>query len=684
MSKLLDSITNLKGIGDKSKDYYRNLGIVSAFDLITYFPRTYELNRGLCKLDEAVLNEKLLFRVKVEKVGKVVRVKRLSFFNIIVSDDSGEMKVVFYNQPYLARSFKIGKVLNLRAKVVKKKGEIIMISPNILNDDDMNLLLDKPLIPVYKLTRKISDKKLREKIVLAFEYLDGEIKETLPCDLKSKYKLMDYIEALKIIHFPNDLESLKEARRRLVFDEFLLFSLALLKLKKNNEKSSNEFRIVDNNVSQRFIQKLPFELSNSQKKVISEIESDLYSNYSMNRLVQGDVGSGKTLIAAVAILDVITCAYQAVFMAPTEVLAKQHFASLSKFFEEYNIRIALLSSSVKQSDKKSIKESLEKGEIDLLVATHAVLTDDTVFNNLALIVTDEQHRFGVKQRETLVNKGDKPHVIVMSATPIPRTLALILYSDMDLSINDDMPNGRVPIKTYKVNTSYRERIYSFMQKEIDKGNRCYVVCAKAIFDDESELVDVETYCEMIEPYFSDKVRIKSLHGQMKNDEKNEIMSDFVEGKIDILVSTTVIEVGIDVKDATCMVIENAERFGLSQLHQLRGRVGRSDKESFCILISDSENDETKERLEIMTDTNDGFVIAEKDLSLRGHGDLLGFRQSGIPTFKLANIYDDVEILKMAKSIANILIYDEELEKIEYNLLREYLETYLDDLEGFIL
>ncbi len=671
MGKKFDSITKLKGIGDKSKLYYEKLGIVSVFDLLNYFPRTYEINKGLTKLDEASLEEKLFFRVRVEKVGRLVRVKRLNFFTVIVSDDSGEMKVVFYNQPYLARSLQVGKILNLRGKLVKKKGEIVMISPNILSDDDMKILLDKPLIPVYKLTRKLSNKKLREKISLAFDYLDGEIKDFLPQSLKATYKLMDYLKAIKTVHFPMDFESLDEARKRLIFDEFLLFSLSLLRLKKNNEKELNSFRIVDNNVSKRFIRNLPFELTNSQKKVIFEIEDDLYSNYSMNRLVQGDVGSGKTLIATVAILDVVTCGYQAVFMAPTEVLAKQHFESLSVFFEEYNIRMALLTSSVKNKEKIAIKEALVKGEIDLIVATHAVLTEDTVFDNLALIITDEQHRFGVRQRETLVNKGDMPHVIVMSATPIPRTLALILYSDMDLSVNDDMPSGRIPIKTYHVNTSYRKRIYSFMQKEIDKGNQCYVVCAKATQDAESELVDVDTYREIMEPYFAENVVIKSLHGQMKNDEKNEIMTDFVEGRTHILVSTTVIEVGIDVKDATCIVIENAERFGLSQLHQLRGRVGRSDKESFCILISDSENDETKQRLDIMSETNDGFEIASKDLKLRGHGDLLGCRQSGIPTFRLANIYDDVEILKMAKNIANILIYDEEIDKIEYNLLREH-------------
>ncbi len=684
MSKMTEPITSLKGIGPKSKLYYEKLGITTMFDIINYYPKKYEQNRGVSNLCDASLDEKLIFCVVIDSIQKIIRLKKLSILNVIVSDDSAQMKLVFYNQPYLKQSLYVGKKINIRGKAMKKGGQVVIVSPEFLSDKDLEIILNKPLVPIYKLSKKISNKKLIEKIKLAFDYVGDEILDYLPKELKNQCDLIDYEDALKKVHFPSDYDELEEARKRLIFDEFLFFMMALAKIKNSSGKKRKKFVINDDSLANKFLHSLPFELTNSQKTVISDIKKDMFSPFSMNRLIQGDVGSGKTIIATVAALYAVSSGYQVAFMAPTEVLANQHYKSLKKAFKDFDISVAMLTGSVKNSEKLDVKSRLKKGDIDILVATHAVITDDTKFHNLSLVITDEQHRFGVNQRKALVDKGDNVDVIVMSATPIPRTLALILYSDMDLSVNSDMPNGRKPIKTYFVNTSYRDRIYDFIAGELKKGNQCYIVCAKATLDDESELIDVDSYKNMIRDKFSDDVVIQSLHGQMKNKDKNDIMNDFVNGKIHILVSTTVIEVGIDVKDATCIIIENAERFGLSALHQLRGRVGRNDKQSYCILISDSDSDETKERLSIMTKTNDGFEVANKDLHLRGHGDLLGFRQSGIPTFKLANIYDDIDLLNLAKKVANRLILSEKIGKIEYNLLCNRLDVYLSNLEEFIL
>ncbi len=684
MEKMYKSITVLKGIGEKSKLYYEKLGVYSLLDLITYFPRAYEESSGLSLIDELEKDENYILEVEVLSVGRVIRAKKLSILTVLVGDKGGELPLIFYNQPYLKRSLFKGKKLILQGKTSIKNSKLVMVSPKFLTEKDLELIKEKTLLPVYRLSRKLSNKKLIAKISEAFDYVGDEILETLPDDILGKYELISYVDALKIIHFPKSYEEVLIARNRLVFEEFLTFILTLARLRSETEKIRNDFNIVESDANKDFLENLPFEPTESQMRVMEEIKSDIFSPYSMNRLIQGDVGSGKTLIAMLAVIDVVKSGYQAVVMTPTEVLANQHYASFNEALAGYGINVKLLTGSIKKSEKLSLKDDLKAGKIDVLVATHATITDDTIFNNLALVITDEQHRFGVKQRESLVNKGDRPHTLVMSATPIPRTLALILYSDMDLSINSDMPKGRFPISTYFVNTSYRDRLYAFILKEIKKGNQAYIVCAKATEDEESELIDVGTYRSMILEKFPEDVVITALHGKMKNVEKNQIMQDFVDKKIDILVSTTVVEVGIDVKDATCIVIENAERFGLSQLHQLRGRVGRSSKESYCVLVSDSDNEETKSRLEIMCETNDGFEIARRDLELRGHGDLLGIKQSGIPNFKLANIYDDVEILENAKKLANFLISSGEIEKKEYNLLREKIDKFLKNLEGFTL
>ncbi len=684
MEKLNEPITALKGIGEKSKLYYEKLGVFTLLDLISYFPRAYEESAGIVPISELEEDKNYIIEVEVLSVGRLIRAKKLAILTVIVGDVSGEIPLVFYNQPYLNRSLFKGKKLILQGKTSIKKSKLVMISPKFLNEKDLELLGEKTLLPVYRLSKKLSNKKLIAKIAEAFDYAGDELVESLPKDILDEEELISYTAALDIIHFPKSYEDLLLARKRLVFDEFLTFVLTLARLRSESEKIRNDFKIRESAATKDFLNSLSFEPTASQKRVVDEIKADLFSPYSMNRLIQGDVGSGKTLISMVAVIDVVKSGYQAVVMAPTEVLANQHYSSFNKALASYDINVKLLTGSIKKSEKLLIKEGLSAGEIDVLVATHAALTEDTVFNNLALVITDEQHRFGVKQRESLVNKGDRPHTLVMSATPIPRTLALILYSDMDLSINSDMPRGRVPISTYFVKTSYRKRIYDFILKEVAKGNQAYIVCAKATEDEESELIDVGTYSKMIREFFPDEIVIEPLHGKMKNEAKNRIMQDFVDKKIDILVSTTVVEVGIDVKDATCIVIENAERFGLSQLHQLRGRVGRSDKESYCILVSDTDNEDSKNRLKIMTDTTDGFEIASRDLELRGHGDLLGIKQAGIPSFKLANIYDDVEILENAKKLANFLISSGEIEKKEYNLLRKKIDNFLENLEGFTL
>jgi ATP-dependent DNA helicase RecG len=535
--------------------------------------------------------------------------------------------------------------------------------------------------PVYSLTAGLTNNSVIKAVKQALSFLDDE-QDILPEELRLKYSFPKYEEAIYAMHFPREKEDFVRARKRFVFEEFLLFILSLRRMKESENRSENPFHFADRPEIEQFLGALPYHLTNAQEKVWTEIKSDMQSENVMSRLVQGDVGSGKTIIAFLALLLSALNGYQGALMAPTEVLAVQHYENISEMLEKYKIPLQaeLLTGSMTMSQKKKAYARIESGEAAIIIGTHALIQEKVLYRNLALVVTDEQHRFGVRQRETLAQKGKTPHILVMSATPIPRTLAIILYGDLDISIINEMPKNRLPIKNCVVNTEYREKAYRFMRKQVLEGRQCYVICPMV---EESESLDAENvidYSQMLAEELGDGIHVGCLHGKMKQKEKDEIMSAFGKNEIQILVSTTVVEVGIDVPNATVMLIENAERFGLAQLHQLRGRVGRGGYQSYCIFMSASKSDETKERLEILNRSNDGFFIAGEDLRLRGPGDLFGIRQSGILDFKIADVFQDAEVLKIAGEEANkILKRDPELKDPSYKKIKNHIDHKIQQI-----
>ena len=535
--------------------------------------------------------------------------------------------------------------------------------------------------PVYSLTAGLTNNSVIKAVKQALSFLDDE-QDILPEELRLKYSFPKYEEAIYAMHFPREKEDFVRARKRFVFEEFLLFILSLRRMKESENRSENPFHFADRPEIEQFLGALPYHLTNAQEKVWTEIKSDMQSENVMSRLVQGDVGSGKTIIAFLALLLSALNGYQGALMAPTEVLAVQHYENISEMLEKYKIPLQaeLLTGSMTMSQKKKAYARIESGEAAIIIGTHALIQEKVLYRNLALVVTDEQHRFGVRQRETLAQKGKTPHILVMSATPIPRTLAIILYGDLDISIINEMPKNRLPIKNCVVNTEYREKAYRFMRKQVLEGRQCYVICPMV---EESESLDAENvidYSQMLAEELGDGIHVGCLHGKMKQKEKDEIMSAFGKNEIQILVSTTVVEVGIDVPNATVMLIENAERFGLAQLHQLRGRVGRGGYQSYCIFMSASKSDETKERLEILNRSNDGFFIAGEDLRLRGPGDLFGIRQSGILDFKIADVFQDAVVLKIAGEEANkILKRDPELKDPSYKKIKNHIDHKIQQI-----
>ena len=535
--------------------------------------------------------------------------------------------------------------------------------------------------PVYSLTAGLTNNSVIKAVKQALSFLDDE-QDILPEELRLKYSFPKYEEAIYAMHFPREKEDFVRARKRFVFEEFLLFILSLRRMKESENRSENPFHFADRPEIEQFLGALPYHLTNAQEKVWTEIKSDMQSENVMSRLVQGDVGSGKTIIAFLALLLSALNGYQGALMAPTEVLAVQHYENISEMLEKYKIPLQaeLLTGSMTMSQKKKAYARIESGEAAIIIGTHALIQEKVLYRNLALVVTDEQHRFGVRQRETLAQKGKTPHILVMSATPIPRTLAIILYGDLDISIINEMPKNRLPRKNCVVNTEYREKAYRFMRKQVLEGRQCYVICPMV---EESESLDAENvidYSQMLAEELGDGIHVGCLHGKMKQKEKDEIMSAFGKNEIQILVSTTVVEVGIDVPNATVMLIENAERFGLAQLHQLRGRVGRGGYQSYCIFMSASKSDETKERLEILNRSNDGFFIAGEDLRLRGPGDLFGIRQSGILDFKIADVFQDAEVLKIAGEEANkILKRDPELKDPSYKKIKNHIDHKIQQI-----
>ncbi len=639
-------IQYVKGVGEKRARLFRQLGVGSLDALLHYFPRNYiDLSMTL-RISEAPFGMPCAVKARIcTPITEHYIRKNLTLFKFAVTDGISRMPITIFNAKYTASSLKVGEEYIFYGRVEGNFVRREMSSPDIYACD-LNCLL-----PVYPATKGLTSKNIGSIIKKALE--SYTVFDYLPLSLRQKYNLCELKKAIIDIHCPTDRESLDNARRRLVFDELFLFQLALY-LQSNNAEQTTSVRLISD-FSKEFDSLLPFTLTPAQQKVIFECVNDMRSGKRLHRLVQGDVGSGKTAVCASLIYSIIKNGYQAVVMAPTEILAEQHFATFCRFFENTGFKVSLLTGSTKKSEKNKIKQALISGDTNLIIGTHAVIQDDVQFKNLGLVVTDEQHRFGVSQRAALGNKGSRPHTLVLSATPIPRTLGLILYGDLDISIIDTLPKGRQPIETYVVDSSYHQRIYNFIKKHLDIGQQAYIVCPLVEDGEIDGLISAESYYKQLKGDVFKDYRVDILHGKMKSKDKEAAMRRFSTGETQLLIATTVIEIGIDVPNATVMVIENAERFGLAQLHQLRGRIGRGRHKSTCVLISDSTSEETLKRLEIMNKTYDGFKISDEDLKLRGPGDFLGTRQHGLPAFKLANLCADMDVLRTTAAEAKELL-----------------------------
>lgn len=674
------SVQYLKGVGPKRKQLLNRLDINTIEDLIYYVPKDYDDRSQFKYLRECANGEKSSFCVEVTGPGIVLRPRRgMAILKVPISDGLDVGYMVWFNQEYLKYQFIPGQEYHIYGSKNQRGMEIQISNPDFEKKEESKKTGN--IVPIYALTKGLTNTQLSTIIESALEEFGGEITEFLPDDLISYYGMMNRAKALQILHFPKNQDELIRARNRLVFEEFLVLQLGLYHIKNKTLDANKGISFKNRDLLNRFIKRLPFELTRAQKKVITEIQEDMESKNQMNRLVQGDVGSGKTIVALISMLQAIGSGYQVAMMAPTEILAKQHYESIKNFLEGFDIRVGLLIGSLKKAEKNLINEKLELGEIDIIVGTHAIIQEDVKIKNLGMVVTDEQHRFGVKQRNALSEKGKSPDVLVMTATPIPRTLALILYGDLDISIIDELPPGRKEIETYAVGMNMIEKTYDLIEKEIKKGRQTYIVCPLIEENEELSIVSVEELYKYLSEERFKNYKLGLLHGNMKAAEKSEIMRSFELGETDILVSTTVIEVGVDVPNSNLMVIYNAERFGLAQLHQLRGRVGRGEHQSYCILINDSSTKIARERMRIMQESSDGFVLSEKDLELRGPGEFFGTRQHGVPDLKIANIFQDMPVLKLAQKEANrIILEDPDLEMDKNLNLKKRIEDKFKEVE----
>ena len=647
-----DSIMVVKGIGEKTAKLFSKKKIANIDDLLKYYPKAYQEFKDPVCIGEVLLEE------RVAVLGQICQkpiTKNLAKINITVTkiqDCTGSIEVCWYHMPFLKNFFHIGDTYIFVGEVSKKYGKLVMEQPQYYKVDEYEKQ-KQTLVPVYSTTAGLSNKLIQKSVKQALESVT-KTKEYLPEYLVDKYQLPDIFQSTYMMHFPKNKEEVLMARKRLAFDEFFAFLSSMEWLKEQDIKRKNENPIKDTVSLTPLLKKLPYELTMAQNRVLDEILKDLQGEYVMNRLVQGDVGSGKTIIAICALFYMLESGYQGALMAPTEVLAKQHYIEILELFKDLPYQVELLTGSTTAAQKKRCYQNLQDGTTSLVIGTHALIEDKVTFKNLGMVITDEQHRFGVKQREKLSLKGNAPHTLIMSATPIPRTLAIILYGDLDISIVNELPKNRLPIKNCVVGTGYRNTAYDFIKKQIEEGRQAYIICPMVEEGENTEMENVTSYQNKLEEYYQNEIKVGKLHGKMKPQEKELVMSDFAEGKIQILVSTTVVEVGINVPNATVMMIENAERFGLAQLHQLRGRVGRGKHQSYCIMMYKKDTKETKERLEVLNHSNDGFYIANEDLKLRGPGDFFGIRQSGEFDFKVGDIYNDQEMLKSAKEAVNEL------------------------------
>lgn len=667
MSDLKNNVKYVKGVGEARAKTLNKLGIYSLEDLITYYPRSYEDRSNIKKIKDIADGEKITIEVRaitpvtVRMLGRYKSIEKATF-----SDETGDIVVTWFNQSYISKQIKRGEIYRLFGKVTAKGLFYEMNSP-VFDPIEKNTNTGK-IIPIYPLTADIKPTTMRRIISNGLSITD-KLDEIEPEYIVQKYNLMDYDTSIRQIHFPDSFESFKKARRRLVFDELMAMQLGLLKLKGENNKGVKGIKYSNAINMSDVINDLPFKLTKAQTRVLEEINNDMEEEKPMNRLLQGDVGSGKTIVAIVAAYKAVRSGYQAVILAPTMILAKQHLENFNNILSKYGIRCDILVGGMTAKNKRETLQKIESGETDIVIGTHALLEENVFFKNLGFVVTDEQHRFGVKQRSKIIAKGDNPDVLVMSATPIPRTLALILYGDLDISIIDELPPNRKKIETIAVPKKTEERINKFIKEQVNQGRQVYIVCPLVDktenLEDEKLSSAVETYEKYQKEEFKN-YRLGLLHGKMKSKDKEKIMEDFKDGKIDILISTTVIEVGVDVPNASIMVIENSERFGLAQLHQLRGRVGRGEYASYCILKYGSNGKNTKERMELMVKTDNGMEVAEKDLELRGSGDFFGTMQHGLPEFKIANLFTDVEELKEVQALAIEIINKDPTLSLEKN------------------
>lgn len=671
MQQILErSVVYVKGVGPKRAELFEKVGVSTVYDLLQYCPRDYIDLSAPCEIKNAQGEDPLVIRARVVKKMPPARIRKgLTVCKAVFTDDTDDITVTLYNQEYLFASLKEGEDYILYGKVTGNMVRREMNSPMVFSAASPDLIL-----PVYPLTEGLSQNIIRKAVRGALDLVLGEVEDIMPQYVRDSCRMCSLACAWENIHFPKSLYGAHEARRRLIFDELLIHSLAIAYQRQNEDSDSNY--IMQAQPLEEFTSALPFTLTKTQLRSLNDCTVAMRGAHRMNRLIQGDVGCGKTVVAAGAAWFAYKNGYQSCVMAPTEILAAQHYKTFKSLLEPLGVRVALLTGSLTPKNKRVLKEQIAAGEFDVIVGTHALFSESTHFSDLALVITDEQHRFGVEQRAALSAKGRNPHRLVMSATPIPRTLALILYGDLDISVINELPAGRKPISTYAVTGKMRERAFGFVKKQLEMGRQGYVVCPM-IDESESDLNDVTSYSQKLAQGAFADYKVGLLHGRMSAAEKEEVMNGFKRGEIDLLVATTVVEVGVDVPNAAVMVIENADRFGLSQLHQLRGRVGRGEWESFCILITDNTSPECVQRMKIISKTSDGFKIAEEDLKLRGPGDFFGTHQHGLPAFKLADLTRDMQLLQTAQQMSKSIIEsDPQLKRADHRIMRELTQRLM--------
>ena len=675
MSYLDISIQSIKGIGPTKAKLFKKLGLNTIEDLLGHYPRGYKDKSEITKIQDLKPEDSYTVRVRTAGKAQESRTKSsLIITKLSVYDETGNLNVVWFNNRFIKTTFSDGDEVLMHGKIKRIGKDLVMETPEyerVTTGDSVNLMR---IAPYYSLTEGLTQKDFRKALYNALQHINEKLSDVFPEELRKKYGLSEINFCINNIHFPESIDKLELSRRRLIFEEFFMMQSGLIHVKRLNNEGKKGISFDKVKEIQEFIEGFPFKLTSAQVRVFEEVSTDMEGTGIMNRLIQGDVGSGKTAIAALALYKCVRSGYQGIMMAPTEILAEQHMLTLVQLFKNTGIIIGLLTGRMSGKEKERILTEVLAGKIDVLVGTHALIQSTVNYNKLGLVITDEQHRFGVRQRALLSAKGDNPDMLVMTATPIPRTLSLIVYGDLDVSIIDEMPPGRKTVLTYFVDTAKKERLMNFVKKELDSGRQAYFVCPLVEESEKLELNSAVEYREEIEEQYFSRYKVGLLHGKMKSEEKNEVMESYRENRIQILVATTVIEVGVNIPNATIMVIEDADRFGMAQLHQLRGRVGRGEHQSYCILISDTKSEIAKERLKYMTKTENGFEVAEKDLEFRGSGEILGQRQHGLPGFKLADIFRDVKLLKLSKEAVEYIYENDKLSNEEYKRMKTILDS----------